>query len=114
MTIDIKPLVKFLKQKDVKRAREWLELNRSEINAGDEFLKGYLLALQGMVSALESGGELSAINKVLEKKYSREQIAELIRETRDRISQKFRPEDEHGFDTAWIDVLNELSGEKKS
>jgi len=62
--------------------------------------------------ALESGGELSTINRVLDKKYTLEQISELIRETRARLSQKFRPKDEQGFDTAWVDVLSELSGEK--
>ncbi len=112
MAIDIKPLVKLLKQKDVKRAKEWLEVNKGGLDPGDEFYRGYLLALQGMVSALESGGELSAINKILEKKYAHEQVAELLKGTKSRISQKFRAKDEQGFDTAWVDVINELSGEK--
>ncbi|MGC8816262.1 MAG: hypothetical protein ACP5PX_00365 [Candidatus Hadarchaeum sp.] len=109
MTIDIKPLVKLMKKRDLKGARDWLEANRGKIDPNDEFARGYLLALQGMVSALESGGELAAINKVLEKKYSGEQIAEIISETRSRIAQKFRPADERGFNTAWVDILSELS-----
>ncbi|MBC7219148.1 MAG: hypothetical protein H5T49_03320 [Hadesarchaea archaeon] len=98
-----------MKKRDIKGAREWLEANRNRASSGDEFMRGYLLALQGMISALESGGELSTINKVLEKKYSNEQIAEIINEARGRTSQKFRPADERGFDTAWVDVLSELS-----
>ncbi|MEM3420874.1 MAG: hypothetical protein QW835_06395 [Candidatus Hadarchaeum sp.] len=107
MEIDLKPLIKLMKKKDVKGAKEWLEATRSKTNSGDEFTKGYLLALQGMVSAMESGGELSTINKVLEKNYG-EQIAEILNEAKTRTAQKFRPADERGFDTAWIDVLNEL------
>ncbi|MEM4202215.1 MAG: hypothetical protein QW786_03305 [Candidatus Hadarchaeum sp.] len=108
MDIDIKPLIKLMKKRDVKGAKEWLEAALSMTNSGDEFARGYLLALEGMVSAMESGGELSTINKVLEKNYSSEQIAEIISEAKTRIAQKFRPTDERGFDTAWIDVLNEL------
>jgi hypothetical protein len=108
MVIDIKPLVKSLKKRDIKGAREWLEANQNQLRSGDEFTRGYLLALQGMVSALESGSELATVNKVLEGKYSAEQIAEIIREAKNRISQKFRPRDEQGFDTAWVEVLNEL------
>ncbi|MFH1821729.1 MAG: hypothetical protein ABH852_04735 [Methanobacteriota archaeon] len=112
MDLDVKPLVKLLKQKDAKKAREWLELNRGEINPDDEFYRGYLLAFQGMVSALESGGGLSAVSKILENKYEHEQVSGLLRGTRTRLSQKFRPKDERGFDTAWVDFLNEISGEK--
>ena len=112
MVIDIKPLVKLLKQKDAKKAREWLEQNKGTLNPGDESDRGYLLALQGMVSALESGGDLSAINKILEKKYDHEKVSELIRGTKARLSQKFRPKDEQGFNAAWVNFLSELSGEK--
>ncbi|MGQ9788111.1 MAG: hypothetical protein ACUVQM_02180 [Candidatus Hadarchaeaceae archaeon] len=114
MGIDITHLIKLMKKRDIKGAREWLEESRNKINAGDGFMRGYLLALQGMVSALESGGELSTINKVLEKKYSNEQIAEIINEAKGRISQKFRAADERGFDTAWIDVLSELAKNHES
>lgn len=109
MEIDIKPLIKLIKKRDIKGAREWLEANRSRTNPSDEFTRGYLLALQGMIAALESGGELSTINKVIEKKYSSEQIAEIMSEARNRIARKFGPNDERGFYTAWIDVLNEIS-----
>ncbi len=109
--LDIKPFVKLLKQKDAKRAREWLETNKGSLNMGNEFENGYLLALQGMISALESSSELSTINKVLDKNYKSEQVSQIVKETKGRLSQKFRQNDEKGFDTAWIDVLGELSGE---
>jgi hypothetical protein len=112
MAVDIKNLVKLLKQKDAKKAREWLEQNKATLNQGDESGRGYLLALQGMVSALESGGDLSTVNKILEKKYDHEKVSELVRSTKARLSQKFRPKDERGFDAAWVDFLNELFGDK--
>jgi hypothetical protein len=111
MTLDIKPFIDLLKRRDAKRAREWFDSNRGQIYSGKDFEKGYLLALQGMVDAIESGGELSAINKLLEKKFTDKELAEFTRETKDKLSQKFRPEDERGFYSAWIDVIREL-GEK--
>lgn len=113
MTFDIKPFVKLLKQKNLKNAREWLDQNKGDIDHADEFEKGYLLALQGMISALESGGELSVIKRVVNGGYEQELIDKLVQDTRGRLSLKFRPRDEQGFDTAWIDVLQELSAEKK-
>ncbi len=114
MTLDIKPLVKLVKLKDAKRAREWLEANKSELNPGDEFSRGYMLALLGMVAALETGGELSALNKILDKKYTQEQVAEILKSSKAKAAQKFRAKDEQGFNTAWVDFLNELTGEKSA
>ena len=112
MPLDMKPFVKFIKLKDAKRAREWLEVNKAALDLSDESSWGYLLALQGMVSALETGGELSALSKILEKKYTQEQMAELMKEAKSKASQKFRTKDEQGFNAAWMDFLNELTGEK--
>lgn len=112
MALDPNPFVKLLKQGDLKRAREWLEQNKGTINPGDEFEKGYFMALQGMVSALETGEELSVIKKVLNGGYKQEQINELIRDMKARLSLKFIPNDERGFSTAWIEVLQLLSAEK--
>jgi hypothetical protein len=112
MTLDIKPFVKLVKQRDAKKSWEWLEANKGTLDQKDEFYKGYLLALQGMVAALESGSELSTISKTLEKKYTQEQVADLLRGAKSRAAQKFRAKDEQGFNTAWVDFLNELSGEK--
>lgn len=112
MLLDVKPFVGLLKKEDAKRAREWLELNKGNANPTDEFERGYLLALQGMASALESGGELSTINKILKKRYALEQVNDVVKDAKAKLSQKFRLEDERGFHKAWIDVIQELSGEK--
>ena len=113
MTLDLKPFVKLLKQKDLKKLREWLEQNKGGLNPNDEFGRGYFLALQGMISALEVGGELSVIKRVLNGGYGQEQVKKLINDMKGRLSLKFRPRDEQGFDTAWIEVLQEFSGEKE-
>ncbi|MDI6642990.1 MAG: hypothetical protein QMD95_02945 [Candidatus Hodarchaeaceae archaeon] len=112
MSLELKPFVRALTQKDPKKAREWLEQNKGNFNPANEFERGYLLALQGMVSALETGGELSLIKLLVNGSYGKERIETLIRETRARLSLKFRPKDEQGFDTAWVDVLQEFSEEK--
>lgn len=113
MALDLNPFVRLLKQKDLKGAHEWLEQNRGGINPSDEFGRGYFMALQGMVSALEVGGELSVMKRLLNGGYGREQVNKLIHEMRGRLSLKFIPRDEQGFNTAWVEVLQEFSGEKK-
>ena len=112
MLLDVKSFVSLLKKEDARRAREWLELNKVNVNPGNEFERGYLLALQGMVSALESGGELSAINKILKSKYDPTQVADIVKDAKAKLSQKFRLDDERGFYQAWMDVIQELSGRK--
>ncbi len=113
MTLDLKPFTKLLKQKDLKKAREWLEQNKGGLNLADESGRGYLLALQGMISALEAGGELSVMKRVVNGGYGQEQIEKLIHDTEGGLSLKFRPRDEQGFDTAWIEVLREFSAENE-
>lgn len=109
--LDLKPFVQNLREKDTKKAREWLEQIKSRVDFNDEFGRGYLLALRGMVAALEAGGELSVIKRVVDGEYKQEQIVELVKSARERLSQKFRPKDEHGFDTALVEVFQEFSGE---
>jgi hypothetical protein len=112
MEFDLKPFVGALKGKDTKKAREWLEQAKGRFDPNDEFGRGYLLALQGMLAALEAGGELSMIKRVLNGEYKEEQLVGLIKDARGRLSQKFRPKDEQGFDTALVEVIQEFSGTK--
>ncbi len=112
MELDLKPFARTLRERDTKKAREWLEQTKSRFDPNDEFGRGYLLALQGMLAALEAGGELSVIKRVVGGEYKQEQVVGLIKGAHARLSRKFRPKDEQGFDTAWVGVLQELSGEK--
>ena len=109
--MDLKPFVRALREKDTKKAREWLEQTKSRVDSNDEFGRGYLQALQGMVASLEIGSELSLIKRVVNKEYKQEQIDGLIDSERKRIPRKFRPKDEQGFDTAWVEVLQGFFGE---
>jgi len=111
MELDLKPFVRALREKDTKKAREWLEQTKSRVDSNDEFGRGYLQALQGMVASLETGSELSLIKRVVNKEYKQEQIDGLIDSERKRIPRKFRPKDEQGFDTAWVEVLQGFFGE---
>jgi hypothetical protein len=112
MELDLTPFVKALREKDTKKVREWFEQAKGRVDLNDEFGRGYLLALQGMIAALEVGNELSVIKRMLNGEYKQEQIAGLVKNTRERLSRKFRPKDELGFDTAWVEVLQEFSEEK--
>ena len=110
--MDLKSFVRALREKDTKKVRAWFEQTKSRVDFNDEFGRGYLLALQGMVAALETGGELSAVKRVVNGEYKQEQIEGLIKSARERLSRKLRPKDEQGFDTAWVEVLQEFLGEK--
>ena len=112
MELDLKPFVRALREKDTKKVREWLEQTKSSVDPNDEFERGYLQALQGMVAALETGSELSVIKRVVNREYKQEQIKELIKSTRERASRKFSPKDEQGFDSAWVEVLQGFSKEE--
>lgn len=112
MSVDLKPFVNALRKKDTKKVREWLEQNKGNFNPADEFGRGYLLALQGMTSVLEGSGEMSLIKRLVNGDYDGKHITTLLLEAKARLSLKFRPNDEQGFDTAWVDVLKEFSEEK--
>ncbi len=56
MELDLKTFVQTLREGDTKKAREWLERTKNRVDPDDGFGRGYLLALRGMVAALESGG----------------------------------------------------------
>ena len=105
MKLDLKPFVEALKKKDVKKARESLEDMENKLNLKDEFWCGYHLALCGMISAIESGDELSLILKMLGRTIPGESLQKLTQQIQERVSQLFRPEDEIGFSTAWVDAL---------
>jgi hypothetical protein len=110
MEIDILPFVEALKQRDLKKAKEWLEMRKTEVGTGDEFLAGYFLALSGMLAALESSQELSVIQKLVSGSPNRDEIEGLMREFKKQLSLKFKPGDERGFNTAWLEFLQCFAG----
>ncbi len=107
---DLKQFVKAVREKDVRKVREQLEVIEQKLDLKDEFWAGYHLALRGMVAAIESGDELTAVAQIASGKHSREFAQKLFQQIQEQASQSFRPKDEQGFDTAWIDVLKFLVG----
>lgn len=104
--IDLGPFVAAIKNRQFKQAKEWLE-TKTAVKSKNEFLRGYLLALGGILSAAESSRELSAIRSILEN--DRKELGEtLVEDFKKRLSQKFIPADEIGFMQAWIDFLQWL------
>jgi len=107
---DLKQFVKAVREKDVRKAREQLELIEQKLDLKDEFWAGYHMALRGMVAAIESGDELTAVAQIASGKRSREFAQKLFQQFQEQTSQSFRPKDEQGFGTAWMDVLKFLAG----
>lgn len=110
MELDLEPFIDALKARNTKKAREWLEQNKGRFDPGDEFERGYMLALQGMVVAQEAGAEQAVIKRLVNGEYGREKIGELFKEMKGGIPRRFRPKDEQGFDAAWMDVIKVFSG----
>ena len=105
MRPDIKQFLTALRERDIKKAREELDNVGEKLDIKDEFWRGYHLALRGMVSALESGDELTVLSRIINGKISRESIQKLLQQAQEKASQTFRPNDERGFDAAWADAL---------
>lgn len=105
MKPDLRPFVEVVRKKDTKRAKEVLEIINRGLDLDDEFWKGYRLALHGMTAALEAGDELTVIRRIINGGYTQQSIQELLNQAKARISDSFRPKDERGFNTAWVDVL---------
>ena len=104
--LELKPFVDALRRKDIKGARGWFETVSCRFDPKDEFSAGYRLALQGMLSALEAGSEMSVIWKIVNDRSSREEIEGLLKAARERASRPFRPKDELGYNRAWSDFLS--------
>jgi len=111
---DLKPFVEAVHEKDIKKAREKLEEINRGLDPNDEFWKGYRLALHGIIAALEAGDELTVIRRIVNGGYARQQIQELHNQVNARLSDAFRPKDERGFDTAWVDVLKIFLSEMRA
>lgn len=109
MKPDLKSFVEAICRKDNKKAKEVLEVINRGLDLNDEFWKGYRLALQGMIAALETGDELTVIRRIINGGYTRQDIQELLNQANARLSNAFRPKDEQGFNTAWVDVLQIFS-----
>lgn len=91
--------------RNLKKAKEQLDSALIDLDPSDEFVKGYKLALQGMISALEGGDELSVARRLVEGRLEGEEIKKLLKQFRSRASARFRPKRERGFSRAWVEVL---------
>ena len=109
MKPDLKSFVEAIWKKDNKKAKEALEVINRRLDLNDEFWKGYRLALHGMIATLETGDELTVIRRIINLGYTRQDIQELLNQANARLSNTFRPKDEQGFNTAWVDVLQIFS-----
>lgn len=104
LEIEISEFIESLKQKNLKNARSWLESKRPELENSGKFEKGYLLALNGMITSIEENQELSLMKKILNGS-SKEELSSIAKDFKKRINQRFRPEEERGFDSAWFEVI---------
>ena len=107
MEIELAEFIKDLKQKNLKGAKSWLENKRPELESAGNFWKGYFLALNGMVASLEDNQEFSLMKKIVNGNF-KEELNLLAKDFKKRMNQKFRPEEERGFDSAWFEVIQKF------
>jgi len=100
---DVGLFLSLLRKRDLKQARTLLE-DRAQMVAG-EFGRGFLCALEGMVSAVEGGQTFSPIWKLLENEPDREFLSRLEEDIRDHLSKPFVSDRERGYFTAWLSLI---------
>lgn len=110
----MKSFAEALRRKNARIAREKLERIVKSLDMRDEYWRGYRRALEGMVAAMESGDELPLLRQLVDKRYPDDKVRELVEKMRVKVSQNFRPRDEKGFYTAWIEVLQAFGEGKRS
>ncbi len=89
-------------------AKEILDAAR-ELQGPAKKIAGYRRALEGIVSALESGQEMALAGRIAGGSYSKERLLGIGEEMKLRASQEFRPYRERGYSEAWADVLEALT-----
>jgi hypothetical protein len=109
MKPDLRSFVEAMREKNTKKAKETLDVINRGLDLNDKFWKGYRLALYGMIAALEAGDELTVIRRIVNGGYTQQGIQELLKQTKAKLAGTFRPKDERGFNTAWVDVLQIFS-----
>jgi len=57
-----------------------------------------------MVTSLETNQEFSLVKKLING-IPQEELEALLKDFKKRLSQKFRSQEERGFDTAWLQTL---------
>jgi len=107
LEVELSEFIKNLKQKNLKNAKSWLENKRPELESAGNFGKGYLLALNGMIASIEGNQEFSLVKKILNGD-SKEELSSIAKDFKRRMNQKFRPEEERGFDSAWFEVIQKF------
>lgn len=104
ITEDLTSFAESLKKRDLKTARAWLENKRQTLQTPNDFEKGFLLALNGMIASLESNQSFSLMKKILDGT-PQEEVQQIYKDFKKRAEQRFRPALERGFDTAWAMIL---------
>ncbi|KXB01189.1 hypothetical protein AKJ41_02405 [candidate division MSBL1 archaeon SCGC-AAA259O05] len=87
------------------RAEEVWESAGEIVRGGDVKNTGYIHALEGIVSGLDSDRGQTLPRKIAEGKYTKEELEETKEQMERRSSQEFRPEGERSFYKAWSDIL---------
>lgn len=87
-----------------RKLREYREL----ADIGLDNLEGYRFALNGVVSALNSGESQPLARQISDDKYSKKRLKEIKEDMNSRATQEFRSHSERGFNRAWVDILDAL------
>ena len=93
-----------LLRKDVKKIKDNIALIKKVLGA-NEWEKGYLLALNGVVASVESDDVQTLAHKIANQKISKEALVSFLKESEKSIKQPFRSDFEKGYELAWRDLL---------
>jgi len=96
-----------LMRKDTKKIKDNISLVK-KIFGANEWEKGYLLALDGLVASIENGDVQTVAHKIANQKYSKETLILMLKDSEKVMQQSFRTDFEKGYELAWRDLLSHV------
>ncbi len=96
-----------LMRKDTKKIKDNIKLIKKVLGAS-KWEKGYLLALNGIISSVDTNDVQTLAYKLAEQKLSKSEIKEALADSKRIVDQSFRPDFERGYELAWIDLLKHV------
>jgi len=92
-----------IRQRSFTEAERTLETMKSKAKA-TEWYKGYINALEGMITSLKTNDTYALINQV-----KADEVKKLMKELNEQSKYTFHKEFDRGFFDAWVDYLETLT-----
>lgn len=83
-----------------------------EIEEGEEWVRGYIAGMEGMVSSLSD--QRSLLTRLVDGKVNEDYLQNLLRQFRRRTQSSVGHSYDHGYFSVWLDLLEKISRRPKT